>query len=204
LSPIPKSPLRHFDATSASSTLARCFKSEPSSTSAPTSSTSLELSCPSAFPDPTALLFAPVAKSVRTALPCSPKVPCSGFGYPLHGVSPSNPWEPLSTPNTLGLRPSEPFSSPGIEMTLSSLSSAPALSYQTSPAWYRRSSGFLPPEKPSSFTRPGGLVRVGGSCSPGPSGLSGSPTEKPTRKASPFSGSPLALNAYSLLRRISP
>lgn len=41
-------------------------------------------------------------------------MPRSGFGYPLHGLSTSNPLWSLSTTNTLGVRPSEPCSFPMI------------------------------------------------------------------------------------------
>jgi hypothetical protein len=50
-------------------------------------------------------------QGVRETLPCLPKVPPSGFAYPLDGVSSSHPWKPLSAPNALGLSPSELSSS---------------------------------------------------------------------------------------------
>jgi hypothetical protein len=47
---------------------------------------------------------------VREALLVFPKVPPSGFGYPLGGVSAFHPRKPLSAPHALGLCPSGLFS----------------------------------------------------------------------------------------------
>jgi hypothetical protein len=47
-------------------------------------------------------------------LPSFPKVPSSGFGYPLDGVSCSDPQVSFSTLNALELRPSKLFSSPWV------------------------------------------------------------------------------------------
>jgi hypothetical protein len=88
----------------------------------PTESTSHELSDPSAFSDRSALLFTSRLRSVREGLLCFPKVPFSGFGYPLNGVRDSHPWEPLSAPNALGFRSSELYSSPEIEKSISNFS----------------------------------------------------------------------------------
>jgi len=78
--------------------------------------TSLELLRPSAFADPTALLFTPLAESVSSALPGVWRRPTPGFGYPLDELSwPLYPWKPLSAPHTLGLRPSELSSSSVIQ-----------------------------------------------------------------------------------------
>jgi hypothetical protein len=44
----------------------------------------------------------------------SSKVPPSGFGYPLDGVSLIRPWKCFSTSNAHGFLPSEPFSDPMI------------------------------------------------------------------------------------------
>jgi hypothetical protein len=59
------------------------------------------------------------------------EVPPLGFGYPFGGVSLFNPWKSLSTPNALGLRPSELSSYEVIQGTFPYLVSALALSYQT-------------------------------------------------------------------------
>jgi hypothetical protein len=74
----------------------------------------LELPRPSAFPDPKNPSFH-LVKGVWNTLPSLPEVPPPGFGYPLDDVSLSNPWKSLSTPNTLGLSPSELSSSKVIE-----------------------------------------------------------------------------------------
>jgi hypothetical protein len=87
-----------------------------------------------------------------------------------------NPWGSFSTPNALGLRSSELFSSRAIKGTFRNPLSAPALSGKTITALLRRSSGLIPPRKPCPFTPPGGLVRVGAECSLELSDLSGSPS----------------------------
>jgi len=56
------------------------------------------------------------SRSVPGTLPCPWKVPPAGFGYPLDGVSSLDPWQPLSAPNALGLRPSKLSSHTSIEM----------------------------------------------------------------------------------------
>jgi hypothetical protein len=98
---------------------------------------------------------------VREAWLYLPKVPPAGFGYPLDGVRDSHPGGSLSTPNALGLRPSELFSSPEIEELSRILLSAPTFPYETAWASYRRFSGLLSPEKPDPLLPPDGLVRVG-------------------------------------------
>jgi len=60
--------------------------------------------------------------SVQEVLLYLLKVPFAGFGYPLNGVRNPHPGEPLSAPNTLGLRSSELCSSPEIEKFLSNFS----------------------------------------------------------------------------------
>jgi len=87
-----------------------------------------------------------------------------------------NPWGSFSTPNALGLRSSEPYSSRVIGKSFRAILSAPALSGKTLTALPRRSSGLLPPRKPCPFMPPEGLVRVGASCSLELSDLSGSPS----------------------------
>jgi hypothetical protein len=133
------------------------------------------------------------SQASRRRCPVFLEVPSSGFGYPLDGVSLPHPWKPLSAPHTLGLSPSELFSSPGVEKRSPIFPSALALSTQTFSAWIPCLSGFLPPDKPCLFLPPEGLVRAETSCSPGLSDLSGSPCVQPTKKASLFSRSPLVL-----------
>jgi hypothetical protein len=73
-----------------------------------------------------------VPRSVQSGLPATLKVPYSGFGYPRYGVSTFHPWESLSTPNTLGIRPSKLSSFSVVETLSRVFLSAPALSYKTS------------------------------------------------------------------------
>jgi hypothetical protein len=96
------------------------------------SSTSLELSCPSAYPAYSTLLRTPRSrKASENRLPWSSEVPHPGFGYPLCGVSLRKPEKLLSAPNALRLRPSKLCSFPMIELTFRWALSAPALSYET-------------------------------------------------------------------------
>jgi hypothetical protein len=133
------------------------------------------------------------SRSVQNGLPTISEVPYSGFGYPLYGVSSHHPWKSLSTPNTLGIRPSKLSSLLVIEKSFRTF--LPLLRFPTKPsqASYRRSSGLLPRKKPCSSTAPKGLVRVGANCSPGLSDLSDSQNSWPRSEASPFQLRPLAL-----------
>jgi hypothetical protein len=79
-----------------------------------------------------ALFCVSLSRNVWKALPCFPKVPPSGFGYPLDGVSTFQPWEYFSTPNALGLRPSELCSFAMIDVLFRKHLSAPALCCKTS------------------------------------------------------------------------
>jgi hypothetical protein len=112
-----------------------------------------------------ALLCTPLSRCVWKGLPASPKVPFSGFGYPLNGVSSPYPWTSLSTPDALGLCPSELCSASVIRGPFRIARSAPALSYKTNPALYRRFSGLLPQKKPCLFSLPGGLDQGEACCS---------------------------------------
>ena len=58
---------------------------------------------PSAYPNQRTLFFTWRLPSVQTALPRHLKVPPSGFGYPLDGVSPLVLGSDLSTPHAPGL-----------------------------------------------------------------------------------------------------
>jgi len=104
---------------------------------------SLELLRPSAFSDPGTLLFIPLRTS-KELLPCSPEASPSGFGYPLGELKSPDPRKPFSAPHALGLPLSKLCSSIAIGKKFPSLPSAPALSFKTSSALNRRSSGFLP------------------------------------------------------------
>ena len=112
-----------------------------------------------------ALLSTSLAKRVWKGLPASPEVPFPGFGYPLNGVSSPHPWTSLSTPDALGLRPSELCSASVIRGPFRIARSAPALSYKTNPALYRRFSGLLPQKKPCLCSLPDGLDRGEAVCS---------------------------------------
>jgi hypothetical protein len=88
-------------------------------------SASLELPCPSAFPDPqSAFLRIVFRRNVRMTLPSHPEDPHTGFGYPLCGFRSKEPRRPLSAPNALGLLPSELFSSRVIGFRFPRISSA--------------------------------------------------------------------------------
>jgi hypothetical protein len=78
-----------------------------------------------------ALFVDSLSRSVWKALPCFPKVPSSGFGYPLDGVSTFQPRESFSTPDALGLRPSELCSFVMIDVSFRKRLSALALSCKT-------------------------------------------------------------------------
>jgi len=100
-----------------------------------------------------------------------------GFGYPLDEMAwLPNPGGSLSTPNALGLRSSELFSSRVIEKPSRILLSAPALRLKTFTTLNRCSSGLIPPRKPCPSSLPKCLARVGTSCSLELSNLSGSPS----------------------------
>jgi hypothetical protein len=117
--------------------------------------------------------FSPFLRSsVRKTLPGFPKVPYTGFGYPLYGFSNQKPWEPLSAPNAQGLRPTELCSFQVATQLFRAACSIPALFYKTS----RPSNGastYLPPGKPHPLLLPRVLPRVGTTCSPGHSDLLG-------------------------------
>jgi hypothetical protein len=148
---------RHLRRLSPSSPAAGCVPGRPRSAAA---GTSLELRRPSAFQDSRTLFSTPCGAS-GARCPATPEVPPSGFGYPLGGVSPSNPWEPLSAPDTPGLRPTKPCSSTVIEKAFPPFLSALALSPETSSASGRRSDGLIPPWKPYPFSLPDGLDPAG-------------------------------------------
>jgi len=126
----------------------------------------------------------------------SPEVPFSGFGYPPNGVSSVYPWTSLSTPDALGLRPSELFSSPVIRSPFRVPRSAPALSYKTNPASYRRFSGLLPQKKPCLFSLPGGLDQGEAACS---LELSVSRALSAFHRSNTFLSYPIPLSSFPIL-----
>jgi hypothetical protein len=65
-----------------------------------------EAACPFSISGLNHPSYALLAKC-RKSLPGSFEVPSAGFGYPLDGVSRSNPWKLLSAPNALGIPSSE-------------------------------------------------------------------------------------------------
>jgi hypothetical protein len=118
-----------------------------------------------------------------------------GFGYPSDEmVWLPDPWGPLSAPNALGLRSSEPCSFRVIGKPFRASLSAPALPGKTRMTLPRRFSGLIPPGKPCPS-----LSRVFSSgrdrCSPELCDLSGSPSIDPRRRTSPSPPSPRVLTS---------
>jgi hypothetical protein len=105
-----------------------------------------------------------------------------------------DPWGPLSAPNALGLRSSEPCSFRVIGKPFRASLSAPALPGKTRMTLPRRFSGLIPPGKPCPS-----LSRVFSSgrdrCSPELCDLSGSPSIDPRRRTSPSPPSPRVLTS---------
>jgi len=162
-------------------------------------SSSLKLPAPTAFADWRTPFCAP-SRRRPDSLPCHPEVPPTGFGYPLGGVSRFNPWELISSPNAPGvhlpelhpLRWSEnsfPFSvrpctfridRPSLYVVLRRLyPTVRAVSLTAHSEWLIRNGTF----PLSRFCR-----------------LSGSPSERTMKKASPFSHSPHVVRLVSLHR----
>jgi len=90
-----------------------------------------------------------------------PESPTRRVWLPSRWYQPLNPWEPLSAPDTPGLRPSELSSSTVIGKTFRPPLSALALSLKTFSALNRRSDGFIPPWKPYPCALPDGLDPAG-------------------------------------------
>lgn len=82
-----------------------------------------------------------------------------------------------------------------------SLLSALALSWVTSRASHRCSSGFILPKKPSPFLHPHGLGEVGSACSPGLMDLSGFLPDTACTEMSLLCTAPLALTS-STFRKV--
>jgi len=109
---------------------------------------SLELLCPSAFSGPGTLLFIPFPGRPKSFCPALRKSHPQGLAT-LSVISQSpNPRKPISAPHALGLPLSKLSSSIAIEEKFPSPLSALALPFKTSSALNRRSSGFLPRQKP--------------------------------------------------------
>jgi len=96
-------------------------------------------------------------------LPCFPKAPHVGFGYPFCGSGSwlPSPWWPFSASNAPGLHPPELFSLSVIRNRFPNPSFALALSWKTQRAFHRCSSDLHPPKEPRPSLPPKGLVRVG-------------------------------------------
>jgi len=167
-------------------------------------STSLRLSGPTAYPEPGILFFAPLSRPRPEDFALPTGSHALGFGYP-HSVSliPS-PLEASFSLQRSWASPFRAFLLPGDRGRVSPSLSAPALFHKTPSALYRRFSGLIPPGKPSPFVPPGGLARVGGSCSHGLSDLSGSPAADPSRKSSTPPGIPFHPSDPTSLRKPNP
>jgi hypothetical protein len=122
-------------------------------------------------------------KARLEALPRSPTVPLSGFGYPLSGVSFPGPWESLSTPNAPGLPPSELFSF-SVIIRLFRTGLPPLLRFPTKPEGLRAgtSAAYSHGKSRTPYRTLKFFIQVGARCSPGVSDLLGFPHLRPTPK----------------------
>lgn len=133
-------------------------------------------------------------------MPGHPEVPPTGFGYPPGGVSHSNPWELISSPNALGVHLSELFPLRWSRNSFLSLI-RPCTSHVDRPSLRVVLRRFHPTVRAVSLTAHSGrLIRNGTFPLPRVSRLSGSPSEGPMEKASPFSHSPHTVRLFSLHR----
>jgi hypothetical protein len=89
----------------------------------------------------------------------------------------------------------------GDQDPVSRTSSAPALPCKTCSALHRRSSGFIPPKKPSPFAPPECLTRAGSSCSPGFSTSRASPSAEPIEELLPLQSPSCPLKTKTLRPR---
>jgi hypothetical protein len=120
----------------------------PSSTQEPLApGASLELLHPSAFPDKTTLLLAPLPGSAPPTVLADEESP-SGFGYPLGGVKPVLPSEASLSSQHSWASPSRAFLLPDDRPRVSPKPLRPRASHENLPASARRPDGFLPSEKP--------------------------------------------------------
>jgi hypothetical protein len=122
-----------------------------------------------------------IRKSVEEVNHTLLEVPSAGFGYPLDGFGPKDPWPPFQKPTLLGfaLQSFVPSSGSGWSF-LQHLFRSCALAQNLS-ALSRRLSGLRPRRKRCSSQLPDELDRVGASCSHGLSDLSGSPNFRPPK-----------------------
>jgi hypothetical protein len=142
-------PLLHFDATSASLPSGYCFPTGVQCRHKPPSkSTSLELLDPSACTDPKALLATSDSEGVWKTLPCFPEVPPPGFGYPLDGFSRLRSLKASFSSQRSWASLFRAFLLPSDRIAVSRNSLRSCAFLPNLPAWYRRSSGLLPPGKP--------------------------------------------------------
>jgi hypothetical protein len=133
-------------------------------------------------------------------LPSHPEVPPTGFGYPLGGVSYSNPWKPISSSNALGVHLSELLPLRWSRNGFPSLIRPCTFHIDRSGlhAVLRR---FYPTVKAVSLTAHSErLIRNGTFPLSRFSRLSGSPSQGPMEKASPFPHSPHTVRLSSLHR----
>jgi hypothetical protein len=108
--------------------------------------------------------FFSLFQTSKKLLPCFLEEPSSGFGYPLDGVSSSQPWR-FQTSNTPGILSSEPCSSSMIEDQVSLSSFRSCAFFQDLPALDRCFSGFLSSKKLCPCLLPQICFRGGADCS---------------------------------------
>jgi hypothetical protein len=87
-------------------------------------------------------------------MPNTLKVPYPGFGYPLYGVSNFHPWEPFSTPNTLGIHPPKRSSFSVVEKSSRISLSALAFPYKTLSGLVPTLQRFAPTKKAALLSLP--------------------------------------------------
>jgi hypothetical protein len=127
----------------------------------------------------------PLPKPRPESLASLPGSPALRVWLPSRRPQPAEPSEASFSPQHPWASPSRAFLLPGDRSRVSPRTLRSCASLQNLSALHRRSSGFLPPEKPCPFSLPERLIRVGASCSPGTSSLSGLPSADPTEKLLP-------------------
>jgi len=127
-------------------------------------------------------------------VPGSPKVPSSGFGYPLDGVSSKNPWKPLSASNAPGVPSSELYLFLR-DRAFRFPKALPFLHFPRKPSRPSRcaSRAFSHRRSWVSHSLSGGLIRNETLGSPEVFGPTGFLPAQPRKRASPSSPSPHAL-----------
>jgi hypothetical protein len=125
-------------------------------------------------------------------LPCFSEDPSSGFGYPLGGLSRSQPWK-LLTSNALGILSSEFYSFSMIEKSF--LFFFPLLRFLPRPSGFGPVlQRFIPIKKAVPLFATSKNFRGGVDYSLEISNFSGIFSAKPIKESSPFLDSPLALD----------